>query len=88
MSRMMLETMSKTVPKGVFTATNHRVDGGKMYDNVFLYILQTLKTHKMHAFEPRFCPKIPQRRLFLGFSRIFLITFFGKNEIMCTFAPN
>ena len=84
----MLETMSKTVPKGVFTATNHRVDGRKMYDNVFLYILQTLKTHKKYAFRALFLSKTPQRRLFFGFSCIFLITFFGENEIMCTFAPN
>ncbi len=53
----------------------------------FWRFIKTLKTHKKYAFTPRFYPKTPQILLFLGFSSIFLITFFGENEIMCTFAP-
>ena len=49
----------------------------------FWRFIKTLKTHKKYAF----APKTPQILLFLGFSSIFLITFFGENEIMCTFAP-
>lgn len=53
----------------------------------FRCFIKTLKTPKKYPSDPCFWLKTPQRRLFLGFSCIFLITFFGENEIMCTFAP-
>ena len=50
-------------------------------------LLEMLKTHNSYPCELVFCPKTPQIREFFEFSSIFLITFFGENEIMCTFAP-
>lgn len=55
--------------------------------DVIKAFLKTLKTHKKTPFSPAFTLKTPRKPHFFDISCIFLITFFGENEIMCTFAP-